>query len=143
MNKKATIWILNGPNLNLLGVREPEIYGRIRFEDYFKQLRAHFPEINLHYFQSNHEGALIDKLHEVGFSCTGIIFNPAAYTHTSIALADAVKAIQAPVMEVHISDIHSREPFRQISYLRPHCAGHIMGEGLAGYEMALHRLLTL
>ncbi len=139
--KRATIWILNGPNLNLLGIREPSIYGHCSFEDYFIHLQKRYPGIDLQYYQSNHEGALIDKLHEVGFDCHGILFNPAAYTHTSIALADAVKAIEAPVWEVHISDLSQRESYRKVSYIRPYCKGHIMGQGLNGYEMALRKLL--
>lgn len=143
MAKRPVIWILNGPNLNLLGIREPEIYGNQSFDTYFRQLQSRYPEIDLHYYHSNHEGDLLDKLHEIGFSCTGIVFNPGAYTHTSIALADAVKAIESPVFEVHISDVSRREPFRQISYLRPYCSGHIMGEGLAGYDKAIRELLSL
>lgn len=137
------IWILNGPNLNLLGRREPEIYGNVPFEEYLTELRERYPEISIGYFQTNSEGALIDHLHKVGFDCEGIIFNPAAYTHTSIAIADAVKAIDAPVYEVHISDVQQREDYRQIAYLRPFCAGHIMGQGLKGYEMALRFLIGL
>ena len=109
------ILIINGPNLNLLGKREPEIYGNQTFEDYFIELKKQFSTIDLSYFQSNHEGAIIDKLHEVGFSYNGIVLNAGAYTHYSYAIADAVKAITTPVVEVHISDIHSREDFRKIS----------------------------
>lgn len=135
------IIIINGPNLNLLGKREPEIYGEDSFEDFFLHLRGQFHEINLHYFQSNSEGALIDKLHELGFSYDGIILNAGAYTHTSIALADAVAAIETPVIEVHISNVYKREKFRQHSYLSPHCEGVIVGLGLRGYELAVHYFL--
>jgi len=131
------ILLLNGPNLNLLGKREPEIYGNRSFEDYLRELQAGFPDIQLDYFQSNHEGALIDKLHEVGFSADGIVLNAGAYTHTSIALADAVGAITAPVIEVHISNVHQREPFRQHSYLSTKCVGSIVGLGLDGYRLAI------
>ncbi len=133
--------ILNGPNLNLLGTREPEIYGNQTFEEYFKTLQANYKELELYYFQSNHEGALIDKLHEVGFSYVGIVFNPAAYTHTSVALHDAIKAITTPVIEVHISDIQTREDFRKVSYTGPACVGTISGLGLDGYRQALDMLL--
>lgn len=129
--------IINGPNLNLLGVREPEIYGGKRFEDYFEDLQKAFPDISLHYFQSNWEGGLIDKLHEVGFSFDGIILNAGAYTHTSVAIADAIAAIKTPVIEVHISNVHAREPFRHFSYLSPNCAGIIVGLGMEGYELAI------
>jgi 3-dehydroquinate dehydratase-2 len=129
--------IINGPNLNLLGKREPEIYGAISFDAYFEGLKNLFPDIRLSYFQSNHEGALIDHLHEVGFSADGIILNAGAYTHTSIALADAVSAIPAPVIEVHISNVHAREPFRHHSYLAAVCKGSIVGLGLEGYRLAV------
>ncbi|HLP94954.1 MAG TPA: type II 3-dehydroquinate dehydratase [Saprospiraceae bacterium] len=131
------ILILNGPNLNLLGTREPDIYGRESFESFFGQLCSVYPQINLEYFQSNHEGALIDKLHEVGFSYDGVVLNAGAYTHTSIALADAVAAIKAPVVEVHISNVHKRESFRHHSYLSAVCAGSIVGLGLYGYRLAV------
>src|SRR5690554_7068052 len=111
------IIIINGPNLNLLGKREPETYGNTAFEEYFKQLERAFPEITLEYFQSNHEGEIVDKLHKTGFQYDGIILNAAAYTHTSIAIADAVRAISAPVVEVHISNVFKRESFRQTSFL--------------------------
>ncbi len=135
------ILILNGPNLNLLGKREPEIYGHETFEDYFEHLKVKFPNVDLEYFQSNHEGALIDKIHEVGFSYDGIIFNAGGYTHTSIALADAVKGVTTPVTEVHISDISKREAFRQHSYLTPVCVAHFIGHGLDGYKMAIERII--
>ncbi len=129
--------ILNGPNLNLLGTREPAIYGRQTFEEYFETLQMAFPSVTIHYFQSNHEGLLIDKLHEAGFTYNGIILNPGAYTHTSIALADAIAAIETPVVEVHISNIYSREIFRQKSYTAPNCVGSITGLGLKGYDLAV------
>ncbi len=135
------ILIINGPNLNLLGKRQPEIYGTQSFEDYFESLLFLFPKINLTYFQSNHEGALIDKLHETGFSHHGIILNAGGYTHTSIALADAVASINTPVVEVHISDISQREGFRKHSYLKYNCIHQIMGKGLQGYKEAIEYLI--
>ncbi len=129
--------IINGPNLNLLGKREPSIYGNESFEDYFAQLQMEYPGITLHYFQSNHEGVLIDKLHEVGFSYDGIILNAGALTHTSIAIADAIGAIDAPVIEVHISNVHARESYRHHSFLSAKCEGVIVGLGLKGYELAV------
>ena len=129
--------IINGPNLNLLGKREPEIYGTKTFEEYFDELKTEFPCIELEYYQSNVEGELINKLHEVGFSLDGIILNAGGYTHTSVALADAVASIKTPVIEVHISNIFSREEFRHISLLSKNCVGIISGMGLKGYEMAL------
>lgn len=129
--------ILNGPNLNLLGKREPDVYGRRSFEDFFTELKQAFPERQLQYFQSNHEGALLDKLHEVGFSYRGIIFNAGAYTHTSVALRDAIAGIETPVVEVHISQIFARESFRHQSLIAPVCVGSISGLGLAGYRLAL------
>lgn len=134
--------IINGPNLNLLGVREPEIYGRQTFEEFFTYLQEEFPMATLHYFQSNHEGALIDKLHETGFSYDGIILNAGAYTHTSIAIADAIGGIRTPVVEVHISNVHARESFRQTSYLAAKCVGSIVGLGLKGYELAIEYFLA-
>ena len=133
--------IINGPNLNLLGKREPDIYGHESFEDYFAQLQQEFSMITLHYFQSNSEGEIIDKLHEVGFSYDGIIINAGAYTHTSIAIADAIGAIRSPVIEVHISNIHARESFRHHSYLAPKCVGSVIGLGLKGYELAIEFFL--
>ena len=132
--------IINGPNLNLLGKREPEIYGHQSFEDYFKMLVEKYPQIKLEYFQSNHEGHLIDKLHEVGFSYDGVILNGGAFTHTSIAIADAIGAISTPVVEVHISNIHAREAFRHHSYFSANCRGSIVGLGLKGYDLALQAL---
>ena len=131
------IIIINGPNLNLLGKREPEIYGRETFEDYFSRLQQRFADISLDYFQSNAEGALIDKLHEVGFSRSGIVLNAGAYSHTSLALADAIKAISSPVVEVHLSNIYAREAFRHRSCLAPYCRGSIVGLGLSGYTLAV------
>jgi 3-dehydroquinate dehydratase-2 len=135
------ILVLNGPNLNLLGVREPEVYGRQTFEEYFTTLQGFFPQVELHYFQSNHEGALIDKLHEVGFQFDGIVLNAGAYTHTSIAIADAISGITTPVIEVHISNIHAREAFRHHSFMSAKCAGSIIGLGLDGYRLAIEHFL--
>lgn len=135
------ILILNGPNLNLLGVREPEIYGSRSFDDYFEHLKSRFPGVSLEYYQSNHEGHLIDKLQSVGFSYDGIVFNPAGYTHTSVALADTVKAITTPVIEVHISDIYQREAFRHHSYVKLYALQSIVGEGLDGYDQAINILI--
>lgn len=140
---KRQILIINGPNLNLLGRRQPEIYGNKGFEDYFNQLSGLFAEASLFYFQSNHEGDLIDKIHEVGFNYDGIVINAGAYTHTSVALADALSAVTAPAVEVHISNIHAREAFRHHSYLSPVCKGMICGLGLHGYELAVRFLLGL
>jgi len=135
--------ILNGPNLNLLGKREPGIYGSESFEAYLEQLRKAFPDVDVHYFQSNVEGELINKLHEVGFSSDGIILNAGGYTHTSVAIADAVAAISTPVIEVHISNIYAREEFRHISLLSPKCRGSIAGLGLEGYKLAMYYLSNL
>ncbi|TDE16576.1 type II 3-dehydroquinate dehydratase [Dyadobacter psychrotolerans] len=131
------ILILNGPNLNLLGKREPGVYGNQSFEDYFEELKNLFPDTELHYFQSNHEGAMIDKIHETGFSFDGIIINAGGYSHTSIALADALSAVTTPAVEVHISNIHAREVYRHHSYLTDRCKGMICGLGMKGYEMAI------
>ena len=135
------IIIINGPNLNLLGKREPEIYGGRSFEDYYDELQQKFPGIKLSYYQSNIEGELINKIHEVGFSHDGIILNAGGYTHTSIALSDAVKGITTPVVEVHISNTFSRESFRHQSYLSPVTAGVIVGFGLKSYELALQSFI--
>jgi len=131
------IIIINGPNLNLLGKREPEVYGNQSFEMFFTNLKSEFPTINLHYFQSNIEGELIDKLQEVGFSFDGIILNAGAYTHTSIGIADAIKAIKTPVVEVHISNTFSRETFRHQSYISPVVRGIVIGFGLESYRLGL------
>ncbi|SMC88497.1 3-dehydroquinate dehydratase [Moheibacter sediminis] len=135
------IQIINGPNLNLLGKREPEIYGNVSFEEYFESLRKEFPQVSMHYFQSNHEGDLIDKLHEIGFNYDGIVLNAGALTHYSYALADAVKAISIPVIEVHISDIYAREDFRKISLTGENCIEIISGKGLNGYKLAIEKLI--
>jgi 3-dehydroquinate dehydratase-2 len=135
------IIIINGPNLNLLGKREPEIYGANSFDDYFKVLQNKFSSIDLSYFQSNIEGEIIDKLHEVGFNYDGIILNAAAYTHTSVGIGDAVKAIETPVVEVHISNIHAREEFRHQSYIAANSKGVIVGFGLKSYELAIESFL--
>lgn len=135
------ILILNGPNLNLLGVREKSIYGNQSFEDYFDRLKTQYKQVDLHYFQSNSEGSIINKLHEVGFEYDAIILNAGAYTHTSIAIADAIAAITTAVIEVHISNVHQRESFRQHSYLSKVCKGVILGFGLDSYRLALESAL--
>lgn len=129
--------ILNGPNLNLLGRREPETYGNTSFEDYLESLKNKYEHIDFSYYQSNIEGEIIDKLHEVGFSFDGIILNAGAYTHTSIGIADAVKAIETPTIEVHISNVYDREEYRHHSYISKNAAGIIVGFGLKGYELAV------
>ena len=134
------IVILNGPNLNLLGTREPEIYGSLSFEEYFQELKAAFPDKNLAYEQTNHEGKLIDLLQEYGLNSWGIIINAAGYTHTSIALRDTIKAIPAHCVEIHISDINAREEFRKFSYLTEVCDYHVIGKGMAGYKEAVEWL---
>ncbi len=136
-NQIMKIQIINGPNLNLLGIREPGIYGEMSFETYLEKLKIEFPAVEISYFQSNIEGEIIDKLHQTGFSMEGIILNAAAYSHTSVAIGDAVKAIKTPVVEVHISNIFSREDFRHISFIAPHCRGSIAGFGLQSYRLAL------
>ncbi len=132
------ILILNGPNLNLLGKREPEIYGTATFEEHLEKLKKDFPQITFEYFQSNIEGELINKLHECGFTFDGIIFNPGGYTHTSVAIGDAVAGIKTPVIEVHISNIFAREEFRHTSFVAPHAKGSICGLGLDGYRLAIN-----
>jgi len=131
------IQIINGPNLNLLGVREPDIYGSLSFEDYLQKLISLYPEVEIIYFQSNTEGEIINKLHETGFSCDGIILNAGAYTHTSIAIHDAIKSVPTPVIEVHLSNIHARESFRQQSMLAGACKGVVAGFGMDSYRLAL------
>src|SRR5690606_7314641 len=131
------IIIINGPNLNLLGKREPEIYGSQTFEDYLNVLNKKYPDVELSYYQSNVEGELINKLHEVGFNYDGIILNAGAYTHTSIGLGDAVKGIKTPVVEVHISNTFGREEFRHQSYISPNAKGVILGFGMQSYELAV------
>lgn len=129
--------IINGPNLNLLGKRETSIYGNQSFEDYFEELKSKYKEIELEYYQSNIEGELIDKLHDVGFSYDGIILNAGAYTHTSVGIGDAIKGINTSVVEVHISNTFSRESFRHESYISPNAKGVVLGFGLKSYELAL------
>jgi len=131
------ILILNGPNLNLLGKREPEVYGNQTFEDYFEKLKAKFVDLELEYFQSNVEGELISKIQEVGFSFDGIVLNAASYTHTSVGIGDAVKAVETPVVEVHISNTHKREDFRHVSYISSGAKGVILGFGLQSYDLAI------
>ncbi len=135
------IAIINGPNLNLLGKREPEVYGNTTFESYFETLKIKYPALDLSYFQSNIEGELIDKIQEVGFTHDGIILNAAAYTHTSVGIGDAVKAITTPVIEVHISNTFARETFRHQSFISPNAKGIIIGFGLKSYELALQSFL--
>lgn len=136
------IAIINGPNLNLLGKREPEIYGNKNFEQYFKELQGRFSEIEFSYYQSNVEGELINKIQEYGFEYDGIIINPGGYTHTSVAIGDAIAAITAPVIEVHMSNVAAREEFRKISYVSAKCKGTISGLGLKGYELAILSLIN-
>jgi 3-dehydroquinate dehydratase-2 len=134
--------IINGPNLNLLGIREPEIYGTQGFDAFFEQLKSEFPDHEISYFQSNVEGELINNLQAVGFSTDGIILNAGAYTHTSIAIGDAVAAIETPVLEVHISNVFSREEFRHVSYIAPKAIGIVSGLGLNGYRLAILHFLS-
>ncbi len=136
------IAIINGPNLNLLGRREPGVYGSTDFGDYFESLKALFPELTLQYFQSNVEGELVTAIQQAGYDVDGIVLNPAAYTHTSVAIGDAIAAIKAPVVEVHISNVHARESFRQLSHVSAKAAGTITGLGLQGYELAIRYLLN-
>ncbi|MEM6844572.1 MAG: type II 3-dehydroquinate dehydratase [Bacteroidota bacterium] len=135
------LMIINGPNLNLLGKREPEIYGTFSFEEYLEQLRETYAGHTLEYFQSNSEGELVSKIQGVGFSADGIVLNAAAYTHTSVAIADAVVAVDAPVVEVHISNVHAREAFRHHSFISPVARGVIIGLGLPGYKLAIDFLI--
>lgn len=152
------ILIINGPNLNLLGRREPEIYGSETFEDYLDRLRQAYPQVEIGYYQSNHEGSLVDRIHLAGYGatahvagispaeaeacrCDGIILNAGAYTHTSVALHDAIKAVSIPVIEVHISNVHQREPFRHQSFISPAASGIVVGFGIDGYRLALEGLL--
>jgi 3-dehydroquinate dehydratase, type II len=137
------ITIINGPNLNLLGVREPGIYGSRGFDSYLEELRKLYPQVDIAYFQSNHEGDIIDMLHEVGFGATdGIVLNAGAYTHTSLAIADAISAIKVPVIEVHISNVHAREEVRHHSMISGVCRGVIAGFGLDSYRLAVENLLN-
>jgi 3-dehydroquinate dehydratase II len=135
------IIIINGPNLNLLGKREPEIYGSLTFEEFFQTLKLKYKEVEISYFQSNIEGEIIDKLHQVGFDYDGIILNAAAYTHTSIGIGDAVKGIKTPVVELHISNVHAREEFRHQSFIAPVAKGVLFGFGLKGYDLAIQSFL--
>ena len=132
---------MNGPNLNLLGVREPGIYGSSSFESYLPKLRERYPEVEIEYYQSNVEGEMIHKLQEVGFSYDGIVLNAGAYTHTSVALHDCIRSLRSPVIEVHISNVHTREEFRHHSYLSPACKGVICGFGLDSYRLAVEALV--
>ena len=136
------IQIINGPNLNLLGVREEDIYGSRDFENFFEELKERYPKTELHYYQSNIEGEIINKLHEVGFSFDGIILNAGAYTHTSVAIHDAIGAIKTPVVEVHISNIYTREEFRHKSIITSKCKGLISGFGLESYSLGIQSILT-
>lgn len=135
------IIIINGPNLNLLGKRQPEIYGNTTFEDFFKELKSSFESIQLEYYQSNVEGDLVNKLQEVGFSYSGIVFNAGGYTHTSVAIADAVASLDSPTIEVHISNVYAREEFRRQSLMAANCKGVIAGFGLNSYKLAIEALL--
>lgn len=135
------IQIINGPNLNLLGVREPSIYGSISIEDYVKELKAHYSSLEIEYFQSNVEGEIINKLHEVGFSFDGIVLNAGGYTHTSVAIADAIAAIKTPVVEVHVSNIYAREEYRHVSLTGKNCQGVLTGFGMKGYRLAIESLI--
>ena len=136
------IAIINGPNLNLLGKRETDIYGNMPFEKYFMELKRKYPLIEWSYFQSNIEGELINELQRIGYEYDGIIFNPGGYTHTSVAIGDAIAAIKTPVVEVHISNVHAREDFRKLSHVSGKAAGSIFGLGLKGYELALHYFIS-
>ncbi len=140
--KIMKIQIINGPNINLLGKREPSIYGSQSFEDYLEELKARYPNVTFEYYQSNVEGEMINKIHEVGFDFDGIIFNAGAYTHTSIALQDAIRAIKSPVIEVHISNVHKREEFRHKSMISCACVGVICGFGLDSYRLAVEAMLS-
>ena len=135
------ILIVNGPNLNLLGVREPGVYGAESFENYLPKLRARHPEVDIEYYQSNIEGELINKMQQQGFTCDGIILNAGGYTHTSVALGDCIRSLTSPVVEVHISNVHKREPFRHHSMISSACKGVICGFGLQSYELALESFL--
>jgi 3-dehydroquinate dehydratase-2 len=137
MQGKIKIQIINGPNLNLLGVREPEMYGTECFETFFEQLQNEFPEYELFYFQSNIEGEIIDKLHEIGFNFDGVLINAGGYTHTSVAIGDAIASISSPTLEIHISNIFARESYRHVSMIGQHCVGSISGFGLKSYKLGL------
>ena len=135
------IQIINGPNLNLLGIREPEIYGKRAWADYLKDLRTRFPQVRIDYYQSNLEGEIINKIQEVGFDRDGIVLNAGAYTHTSVAILDALKSVSTPAVEVHITNVHQREDFRRKSLISPGCMGVIMGFGLVSYRLAIEALI--
>lgn len=135
------IQIINGPNLNLLGKREPEVYGSTSFEEFLENLRKAFPQVEIHYFQSNVEGELINKIHEVGFTFDAILLNAGGYTHTSVAISDAIAGVNTPVLEVHISNIYKREEFRHKSIISKSCVGMISGLGLKGYELGIRYFL--
>ncbi|WP_075350272.1 type II 3-dehydroquinate dehydratase [Algoriphagus marinus] len=135
------IQIINGPNLNLLGKREPEVYGSTSFEDYLKELKSQFPEVEIHYYQSNVEGELINKIHEVGFSYDAILLNAGGYTHTSVAISDAIAGVTTPTLEIHISNIYKREEFRHKSIISKSCVGMISGLGLKGYALGINYFL--
>ena len=137
------IAIINGPNLNLLGKRETNVYGNMSFENFFEELKKKYPQIDFSYYQSNVEGELVNEIQKVGFDADGIVLNPAAYTHTSVAIGDAVAAIKSPVVEVHISNVHAREDFRKFSHISAKAAGSIFGLGLKGYELAVEYLISL
>ena len=137
------VLIINGPNLNLLGTREPEIYGHVSMDDYLKALTVDYPHVEIDYFQSNHEGDLIDCIHQVGFDYDGIVLNAGAYTHTSVALLDALKAVSTPAIEVHISNVHQREEFRHKSMISAGCKGIICGFGLDSYRLAIEAILAI
>lgn len=143
MFERMKIQIINGPNLNLLGLREPSIYGSVGFEEYVKELRKRFEDIEIDYYQNNVEGELINKLHEVGFSYDGIVLNGGGFTHTSVAIADAIAAINTPVVEVHISNIYAREEYRHVSLTGKNCRGVLTGFGLDGYRLAIESLIKL
>ena len=136
------IAIINGPNLNLLGKRETDIYGNMSFDKYMEALKLQYPQVSFHYYQSNVEGELVNEIQRIGFDYDGIILNPAAYTHTSVAIGDAIAAIKTPVVEVHISNVHAREDFRKLSHVSGKSVGSIFGLGLKGYELALQYLLS-
>jgi len=140
---KMKIQIINGPNLNLLGKREPELYGGATFEDYLESLKKSFPDFSFSYYQSNIEGEIINKIHETGFSYDGIIINPGGYTHTSVSIADAVASVKTPVVEVHITNVAAREEFRHKSLVGRYCAGSIIGFGLDGYRLAVEALIEI
>lgn len=135
------IAIINGPNLNLLGKREPDVYGNQTFDEYYQSLQQQYPQVQFSYFQSNVEGELINELHRVGFEYDGILFNPGGYTHTSVAIGDAIAAIKSPVIEIHISNVHAREDFRKISHVSAKCKGTISGLGMMVYKLAVEALV--